>query len=354
MFHIANKIYLEYDYKFHQQYPYIVASERWSKHPITISKSPLVSQVSSFEELLLNNYNNDIENFWTDLLNREGKIVVFLDPQTVTKLQFQYWKSIFQDSITLENLHLLHTSWIESMRLTGYFDLVGTWDPGTESWTRSNAYTELPIPTLQESQSLYNSTTVSPTLRNMNKTTLSLEYLLADYLYNPNTIYKQVLMEKIKKFTWDNWMDELMHLRYEVLTGNLDLTSIDRNLNISVGNIEQQLSTSNILKWVVDPAFNRDNVEYIRSTYDHQIFNPCWDKTYELWSGGDENMAELNDLINTDQYEELLNRDIARGFGCSYTAKTFYTKSNLVFSTYCYQKKREGKTEDLSNFALHV
>ncbi len=351
MFHIAKKVYLEYDYKFHQQYPYIIASNRWNKHPITITKSELISQVSSFEELLEERYGNNIENFWTQLLSEDKKLIVFVDPSTMAKLQFQYWKSIFKDGVTAADLHKLHTSWIESNRLAGYYSLVGSWDTGTNAWTKANAFNELSLPTLTESTSLFAETTTSNSIKSMNKSSVSIEYLMAEFFHNNNSSHKTELLKRIKHLTWDNWLDELEHLKYEIISGNIDAGKLDTSLNITIGNIESELAKSDLLKWTVDPAFIND-AEYIRENYDPQIFVNCYIKLAEVWQHEYDDMSELSRLINSDQYEELLNRDVNRNYGCSYTRTRFFEKANHVFVTWCYDLKRKGQTSQLSPFTL--
>lgn len=351
MFHIANKVYLEYDFKFHQQYPYIVASDRWNKHPITISKSDLISQVSSFEELLSTNYDNNIENFWKEMLTQDKKLIVFLDPTTMVKLQFQYWKSIFKDDVTAEDLHKLHVSWIESNRLTGYYSVVGSWDAGADSWTKTNAFTELPIPTLEESKQLFKQEKSSDAIKAMNKSSVSIEYLLSDFFHNNNSKYRTELLNRIKYLTWDNWLDELEHLKYEIISGNIDAGKLDTSLNITIGNIESELAKSSLLKWTVDPAFIND-AEYIRKNYDPQIFVDCYVKLAEIWQHDYDDMSELSRMINADQYEELLYRDVNRNYGCSYTRTRFFSKANHVFATWCYELKRKGQTSQLAPFTL--
>jgi hypothetical protein len=351
MFHIANRIYLDYDYNFNHENEYIVASNRWSTHPITVSKSVLVSQVSSFDELLKKDYEDDVENFWAAMLARTNKVVIFLDAETLTKLQFQYWKSIFKNGVTAAALHKLHASWVESNRLSAQYQMVGNWDPTINAWSRPNVLSELPVPTLAESTAIFNSTVASDTIKSMDKKGVSIEYLLADFFYNKNTEYKNTLMQKIKLITWDNWLDELEHLKYEILSGSLDANKLDTSLNITIGNIESELAKSDLLKWTVDPMFNQD-VEYIRETYDPQIFIDCYTKLAEIWQHQYDDMAELSELINGDQYETLLERDIARNYGSSYTRTRFYSKANHVFVTWCYELVRQNRTSDLAQFAL--
>jgi hypothetical protein len=78
----------------------------------------------------------------------------------------------------------------------------------------------------------------------------------------------------------------------------------------------------------------------------------CYTKLAEVWEHQYEDMVQLSNLINADQYEALLNHDVARNFGCSYTKARFMTKCNQVFATYCYDKKRKNATSDLTPFML--
>jgi hypothetical protein len=351
MFHIFNKVYLEYDFSFKVREEFILASERWAERPM-ISVDDVIAPIHapSFEELLTSEFNDSIEEFWTSLISKTKKFVVFLDPDTLTKLQVQYWISIFEDATTAD-IHKLYTSWVESRRLNGYFDRVGSWDRNSNAWTRPNVFTDLKFLSLAEIETLIADTSPVEALKSLDMNTVSFEYLLADYLADNTSPYKAELLERIKVLTWDNWLDELEHLKYEILSGTIDAGKLDTEINVSVGNIETELAKSNLLKWTVDPAFG-DDIDYIRSTYDYTIFDPCWTELAKIWGYEYGDMSELNMLINNDRYDDLLARDIARNYGCSYTKDRFMNKCNQVFATYCYDLKRKTQTGQLSGFRL--
>ena len=350
MFHIAKKVYLEYDYAFENRQDFILSSSRWSERfMLSVNGVADPTRVPTFSELLQENFNNKIEDFWKFLLNKNNKFVVYVDSETLTSLQIQYWRSIFEN-ITPESVHILHTSWVESKRLHGYFEKIGSWTKENK-WSRANALTDLKFLTLDEIKVLYQNNPPIDALKNIDKSKVSFEYLLADYLADNSTPYKNELFNRVKILTWENWLDELEHLKYEILSGTIDAGQLDPSINVGVGKIESELAKSNILKWTVDPAFGQD-IDYIRSTYNYEIFNPCWIKLAEIWDVEYDDMSELNRLVNTDKYEELLMRDINRKYGCSYTRTRFMNKCNQVFATWCYDRKRSNKTNDLSNFKL--
>jgi len=185
----------------------------------------------------------------------------------------------------------------------------------------------------------------------MDKSTVGIEYLLADYFADKLSPYSETLMERVKYLTWDNWLDELEHLKYELLSGTIDIGKLDPTLNITVGNVESELAKSNILSWTVDPLFNED-IDYIRQTYDHTIFNPCWTLLADQWGIPYDDMDELNAMINNDEYENLLLRDINRNYGSSYTRTRFMNKANQTLATWVYDRVREDQIKDLHKFKL--
>lgn len=348
MFHIANKIYLEYDFKFMQgNYSYMIASERLCSHPMVITPTECQYQVPLFGALLENDFDGDYNKFWTMLLSKHHKFVAYLTPDDLLKLQLQYWKSIFEDSLTAEQAYLLYQTWVESERIVSY----------TYSWTvtptssRSVAHRELSMMSLEEFTVEFDEADTPPVLLTLDKTLCGIEYLLADYFADGDTPNKPALIERVKELTWDNWLDELGHLRYEILSGAVDAWRIDPTIETPIGEIETALAGSDLLSWTVDPNFGED-VEYIRENYDYTVFNPCWTKLADAWGIPYDDMDELNEMINTDQYEELIMRDVNRNYGCSYTRTRYMDKCNQVFATFAYDCVRKDETNKLNPYKL--
>lgn len=353
MFHITKKVYLDYDYSFTSKYPdYLVASSTYgARAQITIDDHAAPLQALTFEELLTADFNNDIEEFWQTLLAKETKFIAYLDIETLTKLQIQYWKSIFTSDFTATQAHTLYSSWVESLQLWGYYKPIGSYDAVNNEWNRPNAFS-IPTKTLAQITEIFDATSASTTLQNLDNNQISIEYLMADYFYSNTTPHSVELFNRIKFMTWDNWLDELAHLRYEILSGTLDAQALDTNLNITIGNIQEQLASSSSLSWTVDPKFDEDDIDYIRNTYNYTIFDPLWAGLAEIWGHEYDDMTELNRMINEDDYEGLLTRDIERNYGSSYTRTRFMGKCNQVFVTWLYQQVRNETTNNIAPFRL--
>lgn len=345
MFHLFNSVYLQFDFNFEPAgKDFILASDIFGNKPmITVQDNEVYESQPSFEDLIKYSFIGE-EHFWTSLIARNKKVVVYVKPSQLYKLQIKYLKSIFNHA-SIQDLHKIHVSFVESTRLKSYFEASTGRD-----MRKQKTLTSINPLSLEEFEELYNSTEVSKALQNLDKTTLSFEYLLADYIYNKNSKYKSALLAKSEVMMWDNWFNELEYLRYEILFGALDVNKLDPNIELSIGTIEEALAQSELLKWIVDAdfAYNR---EYIKANYDYKTFSSLWDAVYSLY-GVSEDMSETNELINKNMYEELLTRDINRGFGCTYTGEMFKEKSNHVFATYCYNIARSNNTSVLAPYRL--
>lgn len=345
MFHLFNAVYLDFDFNFE---PYgkdfVLASDIFGNKPmVTVQNNETYKSQPSFEDLINEVFKGNKEEFWKDLVERHKKVIVYVKPEQLYKLQLEYLKSIFKHA-ECKDLYKIHVSFVESARLRSYF-------VNRKKDVRKEVILDsINALSYDDFEELYNATNVSKVLQRIDKTFLSFEYLLADYVYNKNTKYKPALLDKIEVITWDNWFDELEQLRYEILFGSLDLSKLDPNLDLQIGTIEEQLAQSETLKWTVDKdfAYNR---RYIKTNYDHTVFTPLWEKIYDIYSAK-EDMSELNDLINNNKYEQLLIKDIDRGFGCIYTGEMFKERSNHVFATYCYRIARSEDKSPLAAFRL--
>jgi len=345
MFHLFNSVYLQFDFNFEPAgKDFILASDIFGNKPMTtVQNNEVYESQPSFEDLIKYSFTGE-EDFWTNLIARNKKVVVYVNPSQLYKLQTKYLKSIFKHA-SVQDLHKIHVSFIESTRLRSYYvDCTG------RDLRKHKILTSINPLSLEEFQELYNSTEVSKVLQSLDKTKLSFEYLLADYVYNKNSKYKSTLLAKSEVIIWDNWFNELEYLRYEILFGSLDLNKLDPNIQLGIGTIEHTLTQSESLKWTVDAdfAYNR---EYIKTNYDYKTFSSLWDTVYSLY-GVSEDMSETNELIFKGMYEELLTRDINRGFGCTYTGEMFKEKANHVFATYCYNIARTNDTSALASYRL--
>jgi hypothetical protein len=288
---------------------------------------------------------NDIEGVWKSLLIRSGdehKFILYVPHEDFTKLIIGYWKSIFVD-FKVTDAFKLYNTYLTSLSLYNLLD----WSISRYNY---NLYSNDIKLTKVKFTELFDSIDASDAIE-LAKPTPSIEYLICNYMQGYSN-WDIELFNIIKSLTWKNWMDEILHLRYEILSGTIDANKIDPSLNANTENLMSKLKKSALLKWTVDPDITPDAIEYFRTSYtDTTIFERCWKALYDTW-GVEEDMTELNQLINNDQYTKLLDRDIARGYGCSYTRTRMMNKCNQTFVTYCYDIKRNSHEEELQGFKL--
>lgn len=354
MFHLFKTAYLEYDYKFDSiGYKFVMASPLVGDGIALPMSGPLEKDIlypvtHSFESLLNDNFNGKIDKFWEKLYMSENKIICYLLPEDLNKLQIQYWKSIFSNS-TINDVYFLHKTWIESIRLRSYINTTA------RDYRNYETRQKLKILSFDEFKNVYESTQISNFLKNgIDFSKISFEYLLADYFYNgSSSSMKTELLNRVKIISVDNFRDELEQLKLEIIFGFLDVNKLYDTIKPEVGTLEEQMKNSK-LSWALDDNFNTDP-KYMRENYNYldfiEQFNKINDKVYSIRSEEDY-MKVLTESTIFEKWEELLMEDIKRNYGCIYTWKFFKEKGNQVLATYIYQKIRENKTQDLSPFRL--
>lgn len=348
MFHLFKRSYLEFDYKMDSLgYDFLIASEYFGNLPMNAyAEKCLKPTAPSFEELIQTSFDNDTEKFWKFMYNSENKLICYTKTETVEKLMIQFFKSVFKHATPL-NVFLLYQTMVESARVRSYIQT--TAPDGRNKFLRET----FEIKTYREFKEIYDAQPISNFLKEgIDKKDLSFEFLLPDYFYNGHSsLYKEEILKRVKLISIDLWKDELEQLRLETIFGFLDMDRIDPAMELEVGNIERKLNESELLKWMVDENFSADPT-YIKANYNYLNLVDQWKKMYDIWETP-EDMREINDLIMAENWEALLERDINRNFGCLFTFELFREKSNQVFSSYCYRKKRNNLTDELAPFRLN-
>jgi hypothetical protein len=350
MFHLFKRAYLEFDYKFDSiGYKMLMATDLYNLFPMPTDICILPS-VGTFDELLANNFENDVEQFWQYMYEADHKLIAYLKTDVTERLLIQYAKSIFQYA-SEQDVYLLYKSMVESVRVRSYIQVNA---PDTRHQMVRDTFK---MKSFEEFKVIYDAQPVSNFLRNViNKQDVSFEYLLPDYLYHgEESLCKEEILDRVRIISIDNWRDELEQLRLETMFGFLDMGVIDPDSNFEIGNVEDQLKNSSTLNWMVDENFSAEP-SYITSNYDYNNLVNQWHSLERIWvpdHTGNEDMFEVNQMLMAEDWEGLLHRDINRNFGCLYTFELFREKSNQIFSTYCYRKKRQNLTADLAPFRLY-
>lgn len=351
MFHIANKVYLEYDYAFNNKRPYLVASSTWGdRNFINIDLSAPQSALT-FDELLTANYNGSREDFWTEMVEKTDKFVAFIDPNMLVELQVQYWRSIF-DNISVTDIHRLHNAWVDTEKLRNSFQPIGDYDANTSEWNRANAINSLDYKTLEQITTIYNNNAPSAVLQGLDKNNVGFEYLLADY-YNDNTSpYAANFIERVGYIAWDNWLDEIDHLRYELISLGLDIDAIDTDLTSEPGSLISQINSSNALSWILDDRL--EDLDYFKANYDHDkamaALQDLADAQGFDWESNV--LTPISTNLVAEDYATLLSNDIAKGAGSMFVKERFIGKMNTVFVSWVYKMVRAETTANLSGYQL--
>lgn len=357
MFHVFKDVYLDLDEAFTSlRYNTIVLSDRWSRLQFVDPAAKLVQPYDSLQAFADRHTGGDLDLVWNHfyMFNPSTtRLVVYVKPDEYLRLQIQYWKSILKNP-TRETVYALHKMFTQDCWFKSFF-----YDENPQQQAR-DASRSLTLMSDVDFNAWYEVIPVSNFLHNMSKSAISFEYLLADYFRDPNSAYATVLLDKIKKFTWSNWIQELEVLRADLLNGILDVNNVlpeGYKVNtMDPGALFAEIGTNPYLKWVVDPNIHYSNPEYIEMTYNKEIFKRLYERVLNIWIVEDdrpgEDMSELIDLIYGHQYAQLLERDIARGLGCVYTAGRYRMRTNQVFASWLYGIKRSGDLSPLIAYEL--
>jgi len=352
MFHVFKDVYLDLDEAFTSlRYDAIVLSNRWTNMRFLDPVAKMIHPYESLQAFADVKTEGDMDAVWAHFYTFKPsttRLVVYLKPAEYQALQIQFWKSILKNP-TVDTVYALHKSFTQDRWFKSFF-----YDENPQQQARDAGRALRVIPTT-EFRRLYSETAISPFLNRMSKISLSFEYLLADYFRDPESTYESVVLNKVKRFTWSNWIQELEVLKADLLNGALDLNNVlpsGHKINTDdPGELFASISTNHYLKWIVDPNIHYSNPEYVEQSYDKEIFKHLYEAVLNLWEAG-EDMNELIDMIYSHQYAELLDRDVERGLGCVYTAGRYRMRANQVFASWIYGVKRSGDLSPLSAYGL--
>ncbi|TFG95551.1 hypothetical protein E4H12_13030 [Candidatus Thorarchaeota archaeon] len=357
MFHLFKDVYLDLDQAFTtMRYDTIVMSDRWSKLHFLDPVAKLIRAYDSLQAFADAHTNGDTDTIWSHFYTFKPtttRLVVYVKPEDYQMMQLQYWKSILK-APHVDVVYSLHKMYTQDRWFKAFF-----YDENPQQEAR-DAGRALKIIPYDQFRKIYSELKVSSFLNRMSKSAISFEYLLADYFRDPNSKYAPVVLDKVKKFTWSNWIQELEVLKADLLNGILDVNNVlpdDHQIDTSdPGDLFAQITTNHYLKWIVDPNIHYSIPEYVELTYDQEIFKRLYEHVLNLWIQEDdrpgEDMGQLIDLIYSHRYAELLDRDVARGLGCVYTAGRYRMRANQVFASWIYSVKRSGDLSPLSAYEL--
>ncbi|MFN3453356.1 MAG: hypothetical protein ACK41T_00250 [Pseudobdellovibrio sp.] len=302
------------------------------------------------------NFNDSIQNneeSWSRLLDQKGNAYIHCTEDMFHKLTSSYWKSILPN-LTPDDAYKLHCMNILDNHLK-------------TKYPNSNMYDQEKLKLKQlsknEFSTIFNEAPIIISLKKIDEDSYPFEYQFATYAATCKQKYKAATLKKVKKITYDNWIFELDILRINLINAIFDLNNLlpeKHKLDYtSPETLELQMKSNFYLSWCFDETLNTtrgslissDNFTYLKENYPVEIFTVLYTGFYKLW-GTSEDMTELTQLIYNENFEYLLDRDIARNFGCVYSNNKFYSKMDQAFVSYLYANARSNQTKALKPFSI--
>jgi hypothetical protein len=362
MFHLFNKVYLEHEKWFSTKYESVILANGDLPHPVTRLSGFKAVNVPKFKEYIQSEFSGEEDNFWKSLINQNPNIGynIFVDQSLFDQLMLTYWKNIFKD-LDVENAYLLYKFNFLNEKLKRY-NRIDRADNIPSDWENN-----IPM-TLEKFSPLFASAPRIPSLLKLDKGSVSFEYLMANYFFQPDGPCTEKFLRKLKDFSWQVWFSDVEIMRGEIINSFYDIRRIipDADLDIlSIESVENFIHTEPKLKWLLDPDFNINNLSYVIKTYPKEVFvelaqamHQCWGFKYKLEEPQFENKTYENDYILPTtyvfegRYVDFLMKSINESFGCVFVNDSLLDKANQLLPLFIYEKVRSAKIEDLKFLRL--
>ena len=342
-----NKLYLSDNKNRDSSKPYIVI-DKLNQH-VFADEANCMAFGASVQDTLNKYVNGDPEILARRIVRGDiaaTKVVMYCDRESYAWFQIWLWKSIFKNANT-DFCYRLYKYSVVTERLRNFYSL------GMVGYERSPEAIYQIIPFKRYCE-LYDSVPFSEILSKAPIDFISVEYLLPNYFIpEERDKVKDIFLKKISNIFWENWIDNYMRLRYEIVSCAMDIDQIDPSIHPDPDTIENAIKQSQMLSWISDPQFTADNRDYIQKTYDPSVFSETA-RLYYKANGIDEDPIRDATLVLGSQWEELLKDDIERGFGTRLVSQAFENKTNRVLVSNLYKLIKTNQTELLREYELNV
>ncbi len=248
MYHLIGRYYIDYISCFLRYPKATYLTQEIMPHPISKLIDKNVGETTTLKAFICDNHQGSETKFWLDA--KEGERIVFCcDNKTLSKLLFQFWKSIFKshDTAFFLTLYKLMQKWWEIKIQIEYLDKMGQLEKF-----------EQPFPNLDEKQvkALIEEVNIID-LTPLDYEELNIEYLYGAWLVNNSFQYKLELQNQIKKRQEEVWFRKLQELRETLLQNYYQLSREEQN----------QVS------WIFDNKIKYGNASYVKKFFLNYNFN---------------------------------------------------------------------------------
>lgn len=351
MFHLFDNVYLENEKRFFVKHHHYLLFSEHREHPAARYMEGPLLPIHPMQEMLDEQFNGSEEIFWKTITEnpKERKLILFADDELFFRFKIAYWKSVLKTP-TLENLFQLYM--YDSLdRKLKQFSYVG------DGLAINNE--NINVTPLSKEDFFKQAEAISSikAFTDLDKSRVGFELLLANYFLTGN--YKSAFLDRLKVLSWRAWFDDVEILRSEIINSFYDMKRIfpavsstftDANMT------EHFILSEPRLSWILDPQISERDIEYVRRTYSKEIFIELGETVLRFMEGKNNNVEEHilpTKYVFEDRYEELLEKNIAKSFGCLFVNDQMKRKSNQLLPLLVYEKVRENKISDLSFMELN-
>lgn len=362
MVHLFYKVYLKHESQYDSNHDsYMLFCEK-KDHPLKKILDIGDVQVPAFEEEFAEKFSSDYEKFWLFLIQKtKERFDFYVDSELLHKFLIQFWKSIFKNANANE-IYKLHSFYILDSRLKSF--LQNDFAFGFRSELQRN----VSFLSYEQFEVIYNEMPTVNVLKHADKSAFSFEYLMANYFSNPESQYAKAFKEKVYRLAWKSWVNDTEILKAEILNAFYDIKKLIPSIDIDLSKpqqVEQYLLTNPYLSWMLDKDFNENNPDYIRRNYNKNIFIELHKNMHTSWGASSETVNKISeekffiddqimqtDLLFDEKYDEYLQKNIDKGFGCIFINDHLRHKSNQIFASYIYEQVRNKQLENLKGYEL--
>lgn len=364
MVHLFHKVYLMHESFYNTDADQVILLDQPREHPITRTYGIEAGQLPVYSELLEKSFNGSEEEFWSSLLKKDPRkrFNIFADREIQLRLLLQFWKSIFKNP-EVDFLYRLYSLLVLDARLKSFLQ--------RDVQFVSAKYLRDQVHFIDKETfgKMYEEAKAIDCLVRMDKSDLSFEYLLADFFRDKNSEYRDAFNNRLQNLSWRAWLNDMEILKGELLNSFYEIHKIvpDGHFDFTEPfDIEAGIRSHPYLSWMLDEKFNDQNVDYIKRTYNKEIFIGLYKNllTIDLEAIGatpterkaliiDDDQIVQTECVFEGRYQDYLMHDIERGFGCIFTNDHLMHKSNQLLASYIYDCVRKKATINLSPFALN-
>lgn len=362
MLKLFKNVFLETQRHFHTKYQHLVLSKHTINHPLSIILREEVGKVDSFESYLNDKHKGSEEDFWKFLVNipEDDVFVVFAEDEMFQHLLFTFWKNIFTD-LSLDSLYELYNCF----QIESSVSNVLTIDRADNPFGNSSKH----FPSLSKEQlkKRYEEASTISYLRKLDKEILSFEYLLAEALGDPQSIYLPTFLNVLKEESWAAWFADLEEIKSQIVMCFHDIHKIFPELESWESRFtgpEEMIQSHPSLSWMLDESFHSKNIAYVLKNFAPEVFSDlqrrCDEACFVFFLNGKTKLdtTEIYNLASKGQdlfdqnYFKILQDDIERGYGCKFIARLRPYRLGGYFAQRLYRYKLHNNEMKLKEFNL--